>query len=747
MTNSKGGFTLSKTNKKLLKETHLNTVLMESYKPEDKTVEGSPVIASFKINVTTENLENHNGRVYSTEVWNQPYALQRGGKYLDESGKLRPLSLLGNLDHPKDNHGEVYLSEAGLAWYQLDKQGSDWLGEAHVLDTPQGKIIKTFLEYAKQFGGGDQIGVSTRALGDAIMVESANGPVEEIVPEGFELVSVDFVYSPSSIYSNTPLMESKHRNKNILVESIQGLRAQDLEHKEIYDTVLKELDPEIQEIKKGLEHMDINKLFEATKAVKFSHAVIEFIEGGPNYDTPTQKILRNHRNSGTKFTDLDKLFDLVYKADQEYDTEQGGYDKCYIDFYGSVGGDAIKLLHIRYDIGDKLGREEYPMNKDLDELEDIMIDKVWNTYKTTQGLKENKFVKSETVTINKAKADYLKQLKDTEYKLHHAIYTIDNMSDDEYKQTKYFVDTPERQKFLNKLKKEHDAVVAEINAAESLTENKTKTERTSKTSYRDRALNYLKKRGFGYGFYGKDDPRELERATNFLTLLFAVEDKLNTEVWFNQYNISEGWFILTDKGFTEESNKEALALWNNYKKELQALAKSLHGFIELEQQGGSQYIVLDVDYTTPIKENKGDKMDKTKDELKETKVVLEADETEDTEETQELDKDETELETDVENPEETEEEIEDEEIEEEIEEETTEETDSEKLDRALLMLDELLARFNDLFIPLEPLELEDGFSDLDDEYSDEEITDFSDEDIDSMTEEELLSLEELLELE
>lgn len=610
MTNSKGGFTLSKTNKKLLKETHLNTVLMESYKPEDKTVEGSPVIASFKINVTTENLENHNGRVYSTEVWNQPYALQRGGKYLDESGKLRPLSLLGNLDHPKDNHGEVYLSEAGLAWYQLEKQGLDWLGEAHVLDTPQGKIIKTFLEYAKQFGGGDQIGVSTRALGDAIMVESANGPVEEIVPEGFELVSVDFVYSPSSIYSHSPITESKSKTKSVLVESIQKLRQEDLEHKEIYDTVLKELDPEIQEIKKGLEHMDINKLFEATKAVKFSHAVIEFIEGGPNYDTPTQKILRNHRNSGTKFTDLDKLFDLVYKADQEYDTEQGGYDKCYIDFYGSVGGDAIKLLHIRYDIGDKLGREEYPMNKDLDELEDIMIDKVWNTYKTTHGLKENKFVKSEAVTINKAKADYLKQLKDTEYKLHHAIYTIDNMSDDEYKQTKYFVDTPEKQVFLNKLKKEHDAVVAEINAAESLTENK------------------------------------------------------------------------------------------------------------------------------------GDKMDKTKDELKETKVVLEADETEDTEETQELDKDETELETDVENPEETEEETG-----EETEEETTEETDSEKLDRALLMLDELLARFNDLFIPLEPLELEDEFSDLDDEDNGEEDTEFSDEDIDSMTEEELLSLEELLELE
>lgn len=616
---------MSKTNKKILKEQYLNTVLMESYKHEDTTFEGSPVIASFNINVTTANVENHNGRIYPTEAWLQKRAFGVGGDYLDESGKLKPLSLLGTLDHKEDDLLEVKLAEASIAWADLKQDGNHWLGKAHVLDTPEGRITKTFLDYAKLYGGGEQIGVSTRAVGDARLVESTSGMVEEVIPEGFELISIDFVHNPSSIYSNAPLMEAKKRQRT-LVESIQRLKENDKDdHKETYDKVISDLE-------KGLSKMDFTELMEAT---------------------------------------------------------------------------SIKL----------------------------------------------------------AKDNYLKQLKDTEYKLHHAIYTIDNMSDDEYKQTKYFLDTPDKKDFIKKLKKEYDKVLKEINAQESLTESKVKQplEEDLKAIFKKYGvLNTLDTGNFGeYVVYldklGLSDANELMKEILALDKYIVGRQGVVLMVDYIT-NAIKHKSLEEEKNMDEKDKRDAVVFFKgeleayNKAKDKKAMADNIHNHI-FDQvtiaRGWNKDFVNEV-----LK--KYHKLDKSIEDyaqvldtmivwlnnpsliesiLKESKEDKEKDieDVEDIEDA-ELEADEDEADKDVldDEDEADKEDIEDEEL-----------TDSEKFDLILEFMADISNTLNELFAPIEDLEpledheLEDGMED----------TEYTEDDIDNMTEEELESLDEFLTLE
>lgn len=107
--------------------------------------------------------------------------------------------------------------------------------------------------------------------------------------------------------------------------------------------------------------------------VKFSYAVIEFVEGG-NEDSSKKKRVTNAYKNQTKFTDLDKLGDLIYDADADvkFWSDGYGYDKCYVDVYGEINGELVKYHGIRYDLGDNLPRSEHLSNFDIPEIENVL---------------------------------------------------------------------------------------------------------------------------------------------------------------------------------------------------------------------------------------------------------------------------------------------------------------------------------------------------------------------------------------
>lgn len=251
-------------NKKLIKTRNYNIGIVESYKATDKAHEQScgSIIGSFSVKgMTVENAISQNRTKYTPEVWAQPTAFGRGGKFIDENGKLRPATLFGSVDHPTDDHAELLLNEAAIAWYNVTRNDDgSWDGDADILDNPQGKIVKTFLEYAKFRGGGHLLGVSSRALGESVLSESSDGQYESIIADSFELMSFDFVYNPSFQTAVASLNESKKGPKKSLVESVKALAKEDEEHADVYNKVAEELEKEVQLVaKKKFEGKSVEK--------------------------------------------------------------------------------------------------------------------------------------------------------------------------------------------------------------------------------------------------------------------------------------------------------------------------------------------------------------------------------------------------------------------------------------------------------------------------------------------------------
>ena len=123
--------------------------------------------------------KNRNGRVYPKEIlareverYNQNYV-----------NKNRAFGELGHPDSPTIN-----LDRVSHMITQLYPDGNNFIGKAKILDTPNGRIVKSLLD------GGASLGMSTRGLGT---LKEANG--YKLVQDDFHLSTAgDIVADPSA---------------------------------------------------------------------------------------------------------------------------------------------------------------------------------------------------------------------------------------------------------------------------------------------------------------------------------------------------------------------------------------------------------------------------------------------------------------------------------------------------------------------------------------------------------------------
>ena len=123
--------------------------------------------------------QNRNGRVYPRHVlskeverYNQSYVM-----------KNRAFGELGHPDSPTIN-----LDRVSHMITSLRPDGNNFIGKAKILDTPNGKIVKSLLD------GGASLGVSTRGVGS---LKPANG--YQLVQDDFHLATAaDIVADPSA---------------------------------------------------------------------------------------------------------------------------------------------------------------------------------------------------------------------------------------------------------------------------------------------------------------------------------------------------------------------------------------------------------------------------------------------------------------------------------------------------------------------------------------------------------------------
>ena len=125
------------------------------------------------------DIKNRNGRIYENDILTKEVK-----RYNEEFiNKKRAFGELGHPDGPTVN-----LERVSHMITKLEPEGKNFIGEAKIMDTPYGKIVKGLIDE------GAQLGVSSRGMGSLVQKNGAN-----YVGKDFYLATAaDIVADPSA---------------------------------------------------------------------------------------------------------------------------------------------------------------------------------------------------------------------------------------------------------------------------------------------------------------------------------------------------------------------------------------------------------------------------------------------------------------------------------------------------------------------------------------------------------------------
>ena len=125
------------------------------------------------------DIKNRNGRIYENDILTKEVK-RYSTEFID---KKRAFGELGHPDGPVVN-----LERVSHMITELKPEGKNFIGEAKIMDTPYGKIVKGLIDE------GAQLGVSSRGMGSLVQKNGAN-----YVGKDFYLATAaDIVADPSA---------------------------------------------------------------------------------------------------------------------------------------------------------------------------------------------------------------------------------------------------------------------------------------------------------------------------------------------------------------------------------------------------------------------------------------------------------------------------------------------------------------------------------------------------------------------
>lgn len=180
-------------------------------------------------------------RLYSEELWdNRVFGSE------DVMEALETKTLFGELDHPEGDRCETLAKNAAISIVKLEKRPDEGViyGEAEILDTPTGRIVKALAD------SGAKLGVSSRGMGEEVYVDGQN----IIDPETYDFITFDVVVTPANTKARVELTESKQISK--LTESLK---------KEINDA---ETENQLNQIRNVVENINVSNKNELVDLVE-----------------------------------------------------------------------------------------------------------------------------------------------------------------------------------------------------------------------------------------------------------------------------------------------------------------------------------------------------------------------------------------------------------------------------------------------------------------------------------------------
>jgi len=124
-------------------------------------------------------IKNRNGRVYPMQVLDEQVK-----KYTDNY--VNQNRAYGELGHPSGP--TINLERVSHMITDLNKEGNNYIGEAKIMDTPYGKIVKNLMDE------GAKLGVSSRGMGSL----KQNGDSQVVQKDYHLATAADIVADPSA---------------------------------------------------------------------------------------------------------------------------------------------------------------------------------------------------------------------------------------------------------------------------------------------------------------------------------------------------------------------------------------------------------------------------------------------------------------------------------------------------------------------------------------------------------------------
>lgn len=221
-----------------------------------------------------KNGTRNGGRLYSEELWdNRVFGSE------DVMEALNTKTLFGELDHPDGDRCETLAQNAAITITKLEKRPDEGViyGEAEILDTPTGRIVKALAD------SGAQLGISSRGMGEEIF----DGVQNIIDPETYDFITFDVVVTPANTKARVSLAESKHIDK--LTESIK---------KEINES---KTENQLNQIKTVLQNVSVSNKDEINNLVESKLNTIK--------DLPKENVKITEANKRLVFEMLNKTIE------------------------------------------------------------------------------------------------------------------------------------------------------------------------------------------------------------------------------------------------------------------------------------------------------------------------------------------------------------------------------------------------------------------------------------------------------
>lgn len=289
-----------------------------------------------------------NGRLYCEELWDKTFE----DPIMKE--KIANKCCFGELGHPTDR-SEIDMEKIAICLDDFPKKNADGklIGVFNILDTPNGRILKTLCDY------GCNIGVSSRGNGDVTEDFEGNQSVD---PDSYECECWDAVLIPAVKEARptyvTESMDSKMTLKKALTESLNNSSEED---KKIMIDTLDSL---------GIDYKESE-----------NPVAMEADNIGANVVNDLKEALRAQKTAEQKIIELQEKLSACNARESALNEELSKYKSSVITLSTAVRnakalGSKITSLNEQLSAKDRMATSQAAKVKALEAREKINLDKV-----------------------------------------------------------------------------------------------------------------------------------------------------------------------------------------------------------------------------------------------------------------------------------------------------------------------------------------------------------------------------------